>query len=449
MKVEYTFDAGRGVMSVDDQPVVFHCNHYNRVLQYTIQNSTYVRSAEILTRSAAEVAYLALRRHFEAHPAMDRRDRLDYAADLFRAGGYGILNLREVPENIGSDEIDVVVPSSHYGEALCLNFEPPLEPSEYFDLGYAIGAFSAIFERPFDGEITEQAISMGRPQTLLHLRSGAGVDAALFDLHPAQPDGKEAPGASAEAPSKTFADHIDERLIVSELAKAPLLGDPETGLIPAFGVNLTRMFADYYNLISFRFEQQLSKRMADLPDLADLLVYDYPTLYHFRQYFKLEGLELIRAMLIEAGHVCGFNTMGGIMTSDVWKGLVLPMIRERDDWIQGIVSCINALGWGVWRIAELIPDERLVLRAWHPYESLGYLRWFGRAGHGVDYCMAGVASSIMNLMYEGDIVSYPELTSDYYQRVNCSPTSFWVDQTRCVASGDPYSEIVVTRRARH
>ncbi len=449
MDVDYQFDFARGVMSIDRQPVVFHCNHYNRVLQYTIQNAVYVQSEDILVRSAAEVSYLALNEHFKAYPGMSVAQKLDYASSVFRSGGYGIMALDALASVDVTEIGEVLVPFSHYGDALCLNFEPPIVPSEFFDLGYAIGALSAIYDRSFSGEIADEAISMGADTTVLRIRVDDQQYAEISKVQPQMPERSVAPGAWAEVPCKEFANHINEDLIIRELANAPLIGGQQTGLIPAFGVNLTRMFSDYYNLISFRFENQLIKRIDGLPDLADIMVFNYPTLFHYGQYFKLEGLNLIKAMLIEAGHVCGFNTMGGIMNSQIWKKRVLPMIKARDDWVQGIVSCINALGWGVWRIETLLPDERLVLRAWHPYESLGYLRWYGLAPHGVDYCMSGVACSLMNLMYEGDITSYPELTPDYYNKVNRSKSSFWVEQTKCVAMGDEYSEIVVTRQLRH
>jgi len=449
MDVDYSFDSQRGVMELDRQPVVFHCNHYNRALQYTIQNAVYVKSEDILVRSAAEVSYLALKEHFMAHQEMMVSQKLDYAAAVFRVGGYGIMNLSSLAQIDVANITEVLVSSSHYGGALCLNFEPPIVPSEYFDLGFAIGALSAIYGRSFSGEIAADAISMGAETTLLRIRVDDDQYADISNAAPQMLERSVVPGAWASAPPQEFAIHINEGLIISTLAKVPLVGGKQTGLIPAFGVNLTRMFADYYNLISFRFENQLIKRIDMLPGLADILVFNYPTLFHYGQYFKLEGLNLIKAMLIEAGHVCGFNTMGGIMNSDIWKQLALPMMKTRDDWVQGVVSCINAFGWGVWRIAELTPNERLVLRAWHPYESLGYLRWFGLAPHGVDYCMSGVACSLMNLMYEGDITSYPELTPDYYSKVNRSKNSFWVNQTKCVAMGDEYSELVVTRQLRH
>jgi hypothetical protein len=449
MDVCYSFDAERGIMTIDGQPVVFHCNHFNRTLQYTIQNAVYVQYKDILVRSAAEVCYLMLNEHFISQPEITTLEKLAYASEVFRVGGYGVMDLRSVAEIDKTSVFEILITSSHYGNALCLNFEPPIVPSEFFDLGYAIGALSAIYEQPFSGEIANCAISMGTETTTLRMHANDKRYAAIFKATPNTPNKSIAPGAWATVPPQAFAPHIDEELIINTFTNAPLLGSKQTGLIPAFGVHLTRMFADYYNLISFRFERQLIKRLELLPELAEIMVFNYPTLFHYRQYFKLEGLNLVKAMLIEAGHVCGFNTMGGIMNSDIWKQLVLPMMKTQDDWIQGITSCINALGWGVWRIIELIPGERLVLRAWHPYESLGYLRWFGLAPHGIDYCMSGVACSLMNLMYEGDITSYPPLTPDYYNKINCSQNSFWVDQTQCVAMGDEYSEIIVTRQLRH
>ncbi|WP_414040877.1 hypothetical protein ACJU26_01920 [Acidithiobacillus sp. M4-SHS-6] len=35
----------------------------------------------------------------------------------------------------------------------------------------------------------------------------------------------------------------------------------------------------------------------------------------------LQGRELADTLLIEAGHICGFNTMGGVMRSDPWYQL--------------------------------------------------------------------------------------------------------------------------------
>lgn len=440
-------DTDSGIGLIDTQSMVFHCNHYNRTLQHTIENCRHIDNQRILTHAAAEVAFLGLQAHFRQYPNMKLEERLHYAETLYRFCGFGLLPLlASVKAAVGQSEFDLSTPSSHYGRALSLNFEKRRGAGEYFDLGFVIGALSAAFGEAFSGELTKEAISLKGRQSTFHIYVGGDAFEYLFNLT-APAAHQDAAGLHSAIPERSVASNIDEVAVINGVSQAPLYGNPQ-GLIPAFGVELTRHYADYYNLISYRFEQQLAAALSKRPSLTDLLVYDYPALFHYQQYVNLEGMSLSRTLLTEAGHICGFNTMGGIMSSEAWDGLVMPMVRTREDWLHGIMAVINALGWGIWRIVELIPAEKLVLRVWRPYESLGHLRWFGYADHPVDYLVTGVAASLMNLLYEGDITQRPALTLDYYYQINRSPRSFWGEQTRCVAMGDDYSEVTVTRRQR-
>ncbi|MDD5393572.1 MAG: hypothetical protein PHE17_11190 [Thiothrix sp.] len=441
-------DAATGICTIDGQAVVFHCNHYNRTLQNTIENCRHIDNQKVLIQSAAEVAFLGLQQHFREHPGMKPDERLRYAEQLYSFCGFGLLPLAEtVKKAVGQNEFDLTTYSSHYGRALALNFEKRRGAGEYFDLGFTIGALSAVFGEAFSGELTKEAISLKGRQSTFHIYVGGDEFEYLFGLESGTPAYLEVAGMASVIPERTLSGNIDEAAIIAGVSQAPLFGNQQ-GLIPAFGVELTRHYADYYNLVSFRFERQLAEVLKKRPALADLLIYDYPALFFYKQYINLEGMALSRTLLTEAGHICGFNTMGGIMSSDAWDGLVMPMVQEREDWLHGIIAVINALGWGVWRVAELVPGEKLVVRVWRPYESLGYLRWFGYADHPVDYLVTGVAASLMNLMYEGDMTTRPNLNMDYYYKINRSPTSFWAEQSRCVAMGDQYSEVTVTRRKR-
>jgi hypothetical protein len=448
MTVTPVIDATSGICSIDGQAMVFHCNHYNRTLQNTVENCRHVDNQHILIHAAAEVTFLGLQQHFNTYPEMKLEDRLRYAELLYSFCGFGLLPLvATVKKSVGQSEFPLSTSSSHYGQALALNFEKRRGAGEYFDLGFAIGALSAAFGEAFSGELTKEAISLKGKQTTFQIYVGGDEFEYLFGLEAGTPAYLEATGMTSNIPERSVASNIDEATVIDGVSRAPLLGNRD-GLIPAFGVELTRHYADYYNLVSFRFEQQLTEALQKRPSLADLLVYDYPALFYYKQYINLEGMSLSRTLLIEAGHICGFNTMGGIMSSEAWEGLVMPMIQTHEDWLHGIVAVINALGWGVWRVEELVPGEKLVLRVWRPYESLGYLRWFGYAQQPVDYLVAGVAASLMNLLYEGDITTRPHLDLAYYHKINRSDTSFWSEQSRCVAMGDPYSEVTVTRRQR-
>lgn len=430
-----------GIGTLHGESMVFHCNHYNRFLQLVVEDCHYIDFQSILVGSAAEVAFRQLRQYFGLHPDLSVRERASAAASIYRFCGFGNLPLASLPDS-PQDAFALVETSSHYGQALRLNYGKRSWPGEHFDLGFAIGASSAIYGIPYSGKLEGTTLSLGGEGTKFYLQRSEKYR-YLFDLPSASMP--ELPAGAEVVPPRHLGLHIDEDGIIAAVGGLPLWGDEVSGLIPAFGVFLTRHYADYYNLISFRFEHALRDAMATHRYLGEMLTYEYPVLFQYKKFAHLQGADLSRTLLIEAGHICGFNTMGGIMRSDAWYQLVVPSIRSKGDWIHGVVACINALGWGVWRVQELVDNERLVLRAWYPYESLGHLRAFGKPDHPVDYLFAGIGASLMNLLYTADITTKPDLTLDFYYQANRSTNSFWSRQTRCVAQGDPYSEVVVER----
>ena len=213
---------------------------------------------------------------------------------------------------------------------------------------------------------------------------------------------------------------VNEEKIAEALETLPLGGNEE-GLIPAFGVYLTRMYAGYYNRISYRFEKILQKKMG-----------------HGVQ-------QLARPLLIEAGHVCAFNTFGGIMKSQEWEALVGPMLENREDWVRAIVVWVRTLGWGDWQIKQLVPGRKLTVTIEDSYESEGYLEMYGCSTTPECYLATGAVAGIMNLLYHGDITLKPELTEAYYEELFKSSGSFGSRETRCRSMGDPICEITAMR----
>jgi len=442
-------DSHNGIVLLAGEPVVFHCNHYNRFLQLVVKDCHYIAQDPILRDSAAEVAFRQLRGLSWLHPEWGIPECLSIAEALYRCCGFGDLHLSASPHGIGNG-VEIREHHSRYGSALRLNYGTRRRPGEYFDLGYTIGALSAVYEQLLQGKVEANdaapPISMKGQETIFQITPREAGERYPLDMGPIA-EAMLPPGAEDIQP-RSFGLHVDEDAIIAAVGTLPLYGD-DNGLIPAFGVYLTRHYADYYNLVSFRFEEALAHALSTHKYLGKMLWYEYPSLFFYKDKFgHLQGHALAQTLLIEAGHICGFNTMGGIMRSDPWYQLVVQQLHCKEDWLTGIIACINALGWGIWRIAEIVPNERLILRACYPYESLGYLRIYGKtADHPIDYLMTGIGASLMNLLYTADITAKPELTLEFYYQVSRSKDRFWGRQTRCMVQGDPYSEVVVERNS--
>ncbi len=211
---------------------------------------------------------------------------------------------------------------------------------------------------------------------------------------------------------------INERQIIDAVAGLGFAGNDE-GLIPAFGLYLTKHLADYYNRISFATVRRLER--------------------------NAELLEDGRYLLVEAGHVCAFNTFGGIMKSAEWEAVVRPMIETKEDWILGMVAVVNAFGWGRWKVESLAPAERLVVSIDDSYEATGWIRDYGQSERPRCFLACGGVAGLMNLMYVGDITTAPELTEANYQRLFRNQNSFAATETKCRAKGDPRCEFVAER----
>ncbi|MEQ9079295.1 MAG: hypothetical protein RLP09_35880 [Sandaracinaceae bacterium] len=213
---------------------------------------------------------------------------------------------------------------------------------------------------------------------------------------------------------------VDERAIVSAVSGLPLVGNEE-GLIPAFGLYLTRHYADYYNRVSYAY-------------------------LHAAHEQGPEAEKKAREALIEAGHVCAFNTFGGIMLSQEWEAVVGPMLEGREDWVSGIVGVINALGWGRWHVEGLTPNEELRVAIDNTYESTGYLAEHGESKVGpVCFLATGGVAGIMNLIYHGDILARPALTQEYYAELFEGSGRFVAEEVACRAAGAPRCELVARR----
>lgn len=173
------------------------------------------------------------------------------------------------------------------------------------------------------------------------------------------------------------------------------------GIIPLFGVYLSMFSAQYYNTLSYEFEQMLGRNAE------------------------------ARALLIAAAQECGYATFQGIRNSWEWDEIVSPMIDRKEDQISGFAAVAVAFGWGDLEVVEIVPDSELRLRVTDSYEASGYLERYGVADSGKCYMLRGVTAAFMDLIYGDD---YPD---------GCF--NFTADEPLCRAKGDSCCEFVARK----
>lgn len=180
------------------------------------------------------------------------------------------------------------------------------------------------------------------------------------------------------------------------------------GIIPLFGVYLSLFSVYYYNRLSFDFENKMGvQREAEA-----------------------------KSLLIEAAQECGYATFQGIRESWEWEQVVAPMVENKEDQILGFAAVAVAFGWGDLAVEQLVPGEKLVIRASDSYEATGYLEQYGVAKSEKCYMLRGVAGAFMDLVYGGN---YPDGLYAYSAAENF-----------CRAKGDSYCEFIAIKSSyRH
>ena len=203
----------------------------------------------------------------------------------------------------------------------------------------------------------------------------------------------------------TMTTSINRPKIIEDMSKIQVVGD-ERGLIEGFNVFVQQLPARFWN------------------SFADRLVH------------KVEPavVEATEYLLVNAAHECGYHTGYGIITSEEWQAVVQPMVKEvPEDILHGAFAVFTAWGWAKSEIVELVPGEKMVVRAYDYYEA-------DVVEHGISerptaYMIRGVCAAFMDLAYGGD----------YDPTGKTGLRTFQCEQTKGIECGDDYGEFVVTR----
>lgn len=186
--------------------------------------------------------------------------------------------------------------------------------------------------------------------------------------------------------------------VVKSLAKITVQGD-ENGLIPEYEVLV--------NLLPVKLLNTFSERMmAAAPP---------------------EKKSQVEDGLVRAAYECGYHTGCGIITSEIFNDVVLPMVTEGEkDILRGAYAAFTAWGWAKSGIVQLKEGEKMVIRAFDYYEA-------DSGGEGLrGYMLRGLSQAFFDLAYADP---YPDGMDTYVCR-----------QTKGIEVGDPYGEFVVTKK---
>ncbi len=135
----------------------------------------------------------------------------------------------------------------------------------------------------------------------------------------------------------------------------------------------------------------------------------------------------VEADLVNCAYECGYHTGYGIINSEEFKSVVMPMVTEgAKDVLRGAYAVFTAWGWAKSGVVQIKPGERMVIRAVDYYEQDS--RGSGKRA----YMIRGVSSAFFELAYADP---YPD-----------GMNTFICAQTSGIEDGDPFGEFVVEHK---
>ena len=186
--------------------------------------------------------------------------------------------------------------------------------------------------------------------------------------------------------------------VVKSLAKISIEAD-ENGLIPEYDVLVNLLPTTLLNAMA-------EKLMAAAPP---------------------EKKPMVAEGLVRAAYECGYHTGCGIITSDTFNDVVMPMVTEGEkDILRGAFAAFTAWGWAKSGIVQLKPGEKMVIRANDYYEA-------DSTGEGLRaYMLRRLCQAFFDLTYADP---YPDGMDTYV-----------CQQVKGIEVGDPHGEFIVTRK---
>ncbi len=395
-------------------PVLYHCHHFNLFLDQTIDDALGAEAgAQLRTEAGHEAAHALLSGLIEGVGAHTAIERLNVAQQVFSAMGHGRIELA-APSGQGEASGRFL----HYGFSWFEKYGKDVRrrrPADGFAAGYIAAAAEVAYDLPYGSVRAHEDKCVALRDDACHFVLEVG-DArerpALVDL-----------AATKEALTPSRTGLHEDRIEGIAQGLIQFLGGvaaDDRGLVQGFGVFITLHLAGYYNRIS------------------------YGALEHVREHSP--GLtSVFEALLRESGQVCVFHTIGGIVLSPEWEGLVGVPSNDVEEHVISYCAIVRALGFGRWCIGELEPDRRLVLQTPVTYETPFPARRGVSLASPSSYFLQGAAAGFMELAHRVPWRDSPQLSDAFYRSLFSKGQTWTVEQTKDAARGDELCEVVARR----
>jgi hypothetical protein len=365
--------------------------------------------------AAREASHAFLRGLCVRKGAVTPAEKLQAAAEAFAAMGHGRINI-SADANGGT----AVGEFLHYGFAWHQKYWHRVRrrtPADAFAAGFIAAATEVAFgldAEALDAKETN-CLAMKAERCSFELTQATTAPLPVTPVREAEVQARVKPSFQGK-----------EEATIAGIAKglrdftAGVAGD-ERGLVQAFGVFVTMHLAGYYNRISYDAVGAIEK-------------------------IAPQSVPVLEELLRESGHVCVFNTFGGILRSPEWESMVGPLTGDPLQSVTGCLAIARALGFGHWTLEDYTPLKRVVLRAPSSYESVYYATRHGTAKRPNEYFLQGAAIAIAQLAHRVKWAEKPQLTQEFYDalfRGGSLPCR--MEQTASSVMGHAYSEVVVTK----
>ncbi len=240
---KYEFDKEHSYLEIGGEAMIFHCHHYITNILRTILDADYVESDKFLIGSSVHSVHNQLTNLTEGL-SVDESKRV--AEDVYKAFGYGLINLSSMDEN----GIELKSSKSFFSKTWTMKFGKASKPVDFYTTGYIIAAYSVIYNIPLEeiNGVQTTCMAVGDDVNTHTISKGE----CNFSIYP-----EKSPVSFVDEPKQPIGWEFEETVTNTFLgAHETFIGD-EQGFIPAFGVYVVRNQSDFINRLQFEFVKEM------------------------------------------------------------------------------------------------------------------------------------------------------------------------------------------------